>query len=103
MNYRIGIDVGGTQCGFCEPCMVMATVALLNETPNPSVMLLPVTSLYRVPVVYSKSTIVYTNNTYCQAMRGYGNPKVTFPIEVKRNLKKSGQSEINFDFNSVKR
>ena len=25
--------------------------------------------------------IVYTNNTYCQAMRGYGNPEVTWPIE----------------------
>ncbi|MHC4839616.1 MAG: xanthine dehydrogenase family protein molybdopterin-binding subunit [Planctomycetota bacterium] len=48
----------------------------------PSVMLLPVTSLYRVPVVHFQSTIVYTNNTYCQAMRGYGNPEVTFPIET---------------------
>ncbi|MCX8110521.1 MAG: molybdopterin-dependent oxidoreductase, partial [Syntrophorhabdaceae bacterium] len=24
---------------------------------------------------------VYTNNTYCQAMRGYGNPQATFAIE----------------------
>ncbi|MCR4315141.1 MAG: xanthine dehydrogenase family protein molybdopterin-binding subunit [Planctomycetes bacterium] len=47
----------------------------------PSVMLMPVTSLYRVPVVHFDSTIVYTNNTYAQAMRGYGNPEVTFPIE----------------------
>ncbi len=48
----------------------------------PSVMLLPVTSLYRVPVVHFDSTIVYTNNTYCQAMRGYGNPEVTWGIET---------------------
>ena len=47
----------------------------------PSVMLLPVTSLYRVPAVRFKSDIVYTNNTYCQAMRGYGNPEVTLGIE----------------------
>ncbi len=47
----------------------------------PSVMLLPVTSLYRVPVVHFDAKIVYTNNTYCQAMRGYGNPEVTWPIE----------------------
>ena len=47
----------------------------------PSVMLLPVTSLYRVPAVRFDAQIVYTNNTYCQAMRGYGNPEVTWPIE----------------------
>ena len=44
-------------------------------------MLLPVTSLYRVPNVSFDARLVYTNNTYCQAMRGYGNPEVTWPIE----------------------
>ncbi|MAE76959.1 MAG: 4-hydroxybenzoyl-CoA reductase [Planctomycetes bacterium] len=47
----------------------------------PTVMLLPVTSLYRVPNVRFTSCIVYTNNTYCQAMRGYGNPEVTWAID----------------------
>jgi CO/xanthine dehydrogenase Mo-binding subunit len=47
----------------------------------PSVMLLPATSLYVVPNVYFDAQLVYTNNTYCQAMRGYGNPEVTWPIE----------------------
>lgn len=47
----------------------------------PTVMLLPVTSLYRVPNVRFHAEVVYTNNTYCQAMRGYGNPEVTFGIE----------------------
>ena len=47
----------------------------------PSVMLLPVTSLYRVPNVRFAATLVYTNNTYCQAMRGYGNPEVNLAIE----------------------
>ena len=48
----------------------------------PTVMLLPATSLYRVPNVSFESSIVYTNNTYCQAMRGYGNPEVTLGIET---------------------
>lgn len=47
----------------------------------PTVMLLPATSLYRVDAVYFDARLVYTNNTYCQAMRGYGNPEVTWPIE----------------------
>jgi xanthine dehydrogenase iron-sulfur cluster and FAD-binding subunit A len=27
---------GGSQCGYCTPGFVMATVSLLHETPNPS-------------------------------------------------------------------
>lgn len=47
----------------------------------PSVMMMPATSLYRVPNVFFNATLVYTNNTYCQAMRGYGNPEVSWAIE----------------------
>jgi len=47
----------------------------------PNVMLVAATSLYRVPNVSFDARIVYTNNTYCQAMRGYGNPEITWPIE----------------------
>ena len=48
---------------------------------TPTVMMMPATSLYRVPNVRFEATCVYTNNTYCQAMRGYGTPQVTFAIE----------------------
>src|ERR1019366_5473277 len=47
----------------------------------PTVMLIPATSLYKVQNVEFEAKIVYTNNTYAQAMRGYGNPEVTWPIE----------------------
>lgn len=47
----------------------------------PSVMMVPVTSLYKVPAVYFDAQLAYTNNTYCQAMRGYGNPEVNWAIE----------------------
>ena len=30
------LEEGGTQCGFCAPGMVMSTVALLAENPDPS-------------------------------------------------------------------
>ncbi|HON84960.1 MAG TPA: xanthine dehydrogenase family protein molybdopterin-binding subunit [Syntrophorhabdaceae bacterium] len=48
---------------------------------TPSVMMLPISSLYKVPNVRYIAKCVYTNNTYCQAMRGYGNPQATFAIE----------------------
>ncbi len=48
---------------------------------TPSVMMLPISSLYKVPNVKYKATCVFTNNTYSQAMRGYGNPQATFAIE----------------------
>ncbi|MCP4690761.1 MAG: xanthine dehydrogenase family protein molybdopterin-binding subunit [Desulfobacterales bacterium] len=48
---------------------------------TPSVMMLPISSLYRVSNVRYKALCVYTNNTYAQAMRGYGNPQATFAIE----------------------
>jgi CO/xanthine dehydrogenase Mo-binding subunit len=48
---------------------------------TPSVMMLPISSLYKVPNVKYIAKCVYTNNTYSQAMRGYGNPQATFAIE----------------------
>ena len=48
---------------------------------TPSVMMLPISSLYRVPNVFYEARIVYTNNTYCQAMRGYGNPQAAWVLE----------------------
>lgn len=48
---------------------------------TPSVMVMPISSLYKVPNFLYETKIVYTNNTYCQAMRGYGNPQATWAIE----------------------
>jgi len=47
----------------------------------PSVMMVPATSLYRVDNIRFAAKLVYTNNTYCQAMRGYGNPEITWGLE----------------------
>ncbi len=48
---------------------------------TPSVMMMPTSSLYKVPNVRYEAKCVYTNNTWSQAMRGYGNPQATFAIE----------------------
>ena len=49
---------------------------------TPSVMMMPISSMYRVPNVSFKATCVYTNNIYSQAMRGYGNPQAAFAVET---------------------
>jgi len=69
----------------------------------PSVMMMPATSLYRVPHVYFNARLVYTNNTYCQAMRGYGNPEHTWALESNMD-ELAEEAEIDpFDFRMLNR
>lgn len=65
---------------------------------TPSVMLMPISSLYKVENVKYVAKCVYTNNTYSQAMRGYGNPQATFAIESSMDMlaEKSGIDRIEF-------
>ena len=65
---------------------------------TPSVMMMPITSLYRVKNVRYGAKCVYTNNTYSQAMRGYGNPQATFAIESSMDMlaRKAGIDPIEF-------
>ncbi|KIX12377.1 xanthine dehydrogenase family protein molybdopterin-binding subunit [Dethiosulfatarculus sandiegensis] len=48
---------------------------------TPSVMISPISSLYQVENISFTAECVYTNNIYCQAFRGYGNPQATFCVE----------------------
>ena len=67
---------------FREVRMVLDNGAYTSwGATTPSVMMLPITSLYKVPNVFFDARCVYTNNTFCQAMRGYGNPQATFFVE----------------------
>ena len=60
--------------------------------------MMPITSLYRVPNVRYDAKCVYTNNTYSQAMRGYGNPQATFAIESSMDMlaQKAGIDPVMF-------
>ena len=53
---------------------------------TPSVMMMPISSLYKVPNVRYVAKCIYTNNTYSQAMRGYGNPQATFAIDSQIDI-----------------
>lgn len=76
-----GCDKNG-RLTFREVEMILDNGAYTSwGATTPSVMMLPISSLYKVPNVKYIAKCVYTNNTYCQAMRGYGNPQATFAIE----------------------
>ncbi len=68
---------------------------------TPSVMIMPVSTLYRVPNYYFKTQIVYTNNTYCQAMRGYGNPQANWAIESSMDQLAEAAGIDPYEFRSI--
>jgi len=86
IKIRQGCD-GEGKLTFRDISMVLDNGAYTSwGATTPTVMMMPSTSLYRVPNVRFAATCVYTNNTYCQAMRGYGTPQVTFAIESNLDI-----------------
>jgi CO/xanthine dehydrogenase Mo-binding subunit len=76
-----GCDENG-QLTFRKIDMILDNGAYTSwGATTPSVMMIPVSSLYRVPNISFQATCVYTNNIYAQAMRGYGNPQATYAVE----------------------
>ncbi len=65
-DVRMTLDNGGhTSWGATTPWIMMRTFS----------------SLYRVPHVRQHVDVIYTNNPYACAFRGYGNPQATFALE----------------------
>ncbi len=52
----------------------------------PLVMMMTISSLYRVPNVKYDVLVAYTNHPYAGAMRGYGNPQATFVVESSMDM-----------------
>jgi xanthine dehydrogenase molybdenum-binding subunit len=76
-----GCDKDG-KLTFREVSMILDNGAYTSwGATTPSVMMMPITSLYRVQNIHYEAKCVYTNNTWSQAMRGYGNPQATFAID----------------------
>jgi CO/xanthine dehydrogenase Mo-binding subunit len=93
-----GCDENG-KLTFREIDMVLDNGAYTSwGATTPSVMMMPVSSLHKVPNIKYVAKCVYTNNTYSQAFRGYGNPQVTFAIEsnIDQLAEKMGIDPIEF-------
>ena len=93
-----GCDASGKLL-FRDIAMILDNGAYTSwGATTPSVMMMPITTLYRVPNVRFEAKCVYTNNTYSQAMRGYGNPQATFAIESAMDMlaEKAGIDPIEF-------
>jgi xanthine dehydrogenase molybdenum-binding subunit len=69
----------------------------------PSVMMMPASSLYCVPHITFEAKLVYTNNTYCQAMRGYGNPELTWALESNMDELAAEAGIDPFEFRMINR
>ncbi len=98
MNIAQGCDADGKLL-FRDISMILDNGAYTSwGATTPSVMMMPITTLYRVPNVRFKAQCVYTNNTYAQAMRGYGNPQATFAIEssIETLARKAGIDSAEF-------
>ncbi|MGD2124756.1 MAG: xanthine dehydrogenase family protein molybdopterin-binding subunit [Desulfobacteraceae bacterium] len=81
VNIAQGCDKEG-KLTFRDISMIMDNGAYTSwGATTPSVMMMPISSLYKVPNVRYEAKCVYTNNTWSQAMRGYGNPQATFAID----------------------
>jgi CO/xanthine dehydrogenase Mo-binding subunit len=70
---------------------------------TPSVMMMPISSLYRVPNIRYEAKCIYTNNTWSQAMRGYGNPQATFAIDSNMDqlAQEAGMDPMEFRLMNV--
>jgi xanthine dehydrogenase molybdenum-binding subunit len=85
-NISQGCDKNGKLL-FRDVAMILDNGAYTSwGATTPSVMMMPITTLYRVPNVRYEAKCVYTNNTYSQAMRGYGNPQATYAIESTMDM-----------------
>jgi CO/xanthine dehydrogenase Mo-binding subunit len=81
MKIAQGCDKEG-KLTFRDVSMILDNGAYTSwGATTPSVMMMPISSLYKVPNLRYEAKCVYTNNTWSQAMRGYGNPQATFAIE----------------------
>ncbi|MBW2653522.1 MAG: xanthine dehydrogenase family protein molybdopterin-binding subunit [Deltaproteobacteria bacterium] len=95
---RQGCDKNG-KLTFRDIRMILDNGAYTSwGATTPTVMMMPISSLYRVKNIRYNAKCVYTNNTYSQAMRGYGNPQATFAIESNIDMlaEKAGIDPIEF-------
>ncbi|MHC4780053.1 MAG: xanthine dehydrogenase family protein molybdopterin-binding subunit, partial [Planctomycetota bacterium] len=65
---------------------------------TPQIMLVGISSLYRVPNIRFEAQSVYTNNPTSGAFRGYGNPQGTFANEqqIEELARKIGMDPVEF-------
>jgi xanthine dehydrogenase molybdenum-binding subunit len=81
----IDIEVGAMKNGtltFRDVYLIMDNGAYTSWGATiPYVLMNPITSLYKCKNIKFKTDIIYTNNMYAGAMRGYGNLQGTFALE----------------------
>jgi xanthine dehydrogenase molybdenum-binding subunit len=72
---------------------------------TPNLMLQTTSSLYRVPNIRFNARVVYTNNPYAGAVRGWGNPQSTFVVESHMDMlaQRLGMDPLTFRLKNANR
>ncbi len=81
IDMKTGVDKEGKLTA--RQAYIMGDNGAYNSWGNvtPIISMQTVSSLYRVPHILFEADIVYTNNPYGSAMRGFGNPEATLAVE----------------------
>jgi len=86
----IDIEVGAKKDGtltFRDVFLILDNGAYTSwGATTPYVIMNPVTSLYKCKNIRFDTAIIYTNNMYSGAMRGYGNPQGNFAVESMMDI-----------------
>ncbi|MBI5486054.1 MAG: xanthine dehydrogenase family protein molybdopterin-binding subunit [Deltaproteobacteria bacterium] len=93
-----GCDREGRLTGrVCEAILDNGAYTSWGAT-TPHIMLVGISSLYKLEAVSFRATCVYTNNPWSGAFRGYGNPQGTFANEQQMDelARKAGVDPVEF-------
>ncbi len=98
VDCETGVDENG-KLTYRDAYVLLDNGAYVSWGPTiPYVMMNAFSSLYRVKNVRFRTTIVYTNNLYAGAFRGYGNLQGTFCVESQMDelAQKLGMDPMEF-------
>jgi aldehyde oxidoreductase len=86
MKIKLGADAGGRLTAYTNEFVVDKGAYFLSGPVIPIRSLQMMSGAYKIPHVYGKADMAYTNNASGGAARGAGPPQVAFPLECAMDM-----------------
>ncbi len=105
MKIKLGADADGHLTAYSNEFVVDKGAYFLTGPVIPIRSLQMLSGSYKIPNIYAKATMSYTNNASGGAARGAGPPQVAFPLECAMDMlaEKTGMDPLTFrQINSLK-